>query len=59
VSWAINPNVTGMSGAQALLAFKSNGSVTIQTYNIRSTNFPYNFCLLFFFVFNLNFFSSS
>ncbi|XP_062158750.1 auxin-induced in root cultures protein 12-like [Alnus glutinosa] len=39
VSWAINPNGTGMAGSQALLAFKSNGSVTIQTYDIRSYNF--------------------
>ncbi|XP_062174786.1 auxin-induced in root cultures protein 12 [Alnus glutinosa] len=39
VAWAINPNATGMAGSQALLAFKSNGSVTIQTYDIRSYNF--------------------
>jgi hypothetical protein len=39
VAWAINPNATGMAGSQALLAFKSNGSVTIQTYDIRSYTF--------------------
>ncbi|KAM4077740.1 hypothetical protein ACJW30_12G162700 [Castanea mollissima] len=39
VSWAINPNSTGMAGAQALLAFKFNGVMTIKTYNIVSYNF--------------------
>jgi hypothetical protein len=39
VAWAINPNATGMAGSQTLLAFKSNDSVTIQTYDIRAYNF--------------------
>ncbi|KAE9463691.1 hypothetical protein C3L33_04390, partial [Rhododendron williamsianum] len=37
ISWAVNPTGTGMVGAQALVAFKkSNGSMTVQTYNITS-----------------------
>ncbi|KAH7862620.1 hypothetical protein Vadar_007290 [Vaccinium darrowii] len=37
ISWAINPTSAGMAGSQALLAFKaSNGSMTVQTYNISS-----------------------
>lgn len=37
VAWALNPTGTGMVGAQALVAFKeSNGSLTVQTYNITS-----------------------
>ncbi|XP_059430493.1 cytochrome b561 and DOMON domain-containing protein At3g25290 [Corylus avellana] len=39
VAWAINPTKTGMAGAQALVAFKSNGTVTIQTFDIKSYNF--------------------
>ncbi|KAJ4821794.1 hypothetical protein Tsubulata_038718 [Turnera subulata] len=36
VSWAINPTSTGMIGAQALMAFSSNGSLTTKTYDISS-----------------------
>ncbi|XP_047333127.1 auxin-induced in root cultures protein 12-like [Impatiens glandulifera] len=37
IAWAINPTGKGMIGAQALLASKaSNGSLTVQTYNITS-----------------------
>ncbi|KAA8543560.1 hypothetical protein F0562_021694 [Nyssa sinensis] len=37
IAWAINPTGTGMAGAQALIAFKgSNGSMTVNTYNISS-----------------------
>ncbi|XP_058205821.1 cytochrome b561 and DOMON domain-containing protein At3g25290-like [Rhododendron vialii] len=37
ISWAINPTSAGMAGSQALVAFKaSNGSMTVQTYNISS-----------------------
>ncbi|PON43084.1 DOMON domain containing protein [Trema orientale] len=37
VAWAINPTGTGMIGSQALVAVRrSNGSVTVQTYNISS-----------------------
>ncbi|KAB1204712.1 Auxin-induced in root cultures protein 12 [Morella rubra] len=36
VAWAINPNATGMIGAQALLALKSNGTVIVKTYGIIS-----------------------
>lgn len=39
VAWAINPNLTGMAGSQALVAFKSNGTLTVQTYDIKSYNF--------------------
>ncbi|KAL6000371.1 hypothetical protein ACLOJK_024066 [Asimina triloba] len=35
VSWGINPSAKGMLGSQALLAYRhSNGSVTVDTYNI-------------------------
>ncbi|GMY33797.1 auxin-induced in root cultures protein 12-like [Fagus crenata] len=34
VAWAINPTATKMIGSQALVAFKSNGSLTVKTYNI-------------------------
>lgn len=34
VAWAINPTSTGMVGAQALLAFKSNGAPAVKTYPI-------------------------
>ncbi|GMY18441.1 auxin-induced in root cultures protein 12-like [Fagus crenata] len=34
VAWAINPTATKMIGSQALIAFKSNGSLTVKTYNI-------------------------
>ncbi|GAB4841484.1 hypothetical protein Ancab_022200 [Ancistrocladus abbreviatus] len=37
VAWAINPTSTGMSGCQALIAFKdTNGSMVVNTYNISS-----------------------
>ena len=36
VAWAINPTATGMLGAQALIAFKSSGAMTVKTYNITS-----------------------
>ncbi|KAJ7961645.1 Cytochrome b561 and DOMON domain-containing protein [Quillaja saponaria] len=36
ISWAINPTGTGMAGSQALIAFKSNGVITVKTYNISS-----------------------
>ncbi|XP_028765309.1 auxin-induced in root cultures protein 12-like [Neltuma alba] len=36
VSWAINPTGQGMQGAQAIIAFKSNGTVVAKTYNISS-----------------------
>lgn len=36
VAWAINPTSTGMLGAQALIAFKANGSVAVRTYNLTS-----------------------
>ncbi|KAJ7950559.1 Cytochrome b561 and DOMON domain-containing protein [Quillaja saponaria] len=36
VSWAINPTGRGMIGAQAFIASKSNGVVTVKTYNISS-----------------------
>ncbi|KAF5726558.1 hypothetical protein HS088_TW22G00237 [Tripterygium wilfordii] len=36
ISWAINPNSDGMIGAQSLIAFKSNGSVTVKPYNLTS-----------------------
>ncbi|KAJ8648806.1 hypothetical protein MRB53_001829 [Persea americana] len=37
ISWAINPTSTGMIGAQSLIAFpQSDGSITIQTFNITS-----------------------
>ncbi|KAE8037810.1 hypothetical protein FH972_010366 [Carpinus fangiana] len=39
VAWAINPTKTGMAGSQALVAFKSNGTITIQTFDIKSYNF--------------------
>ncbi|GKV43670.1 hypothetical protein SLEP1_g50934 [Rubroshorea leprosula] len=35
-AWAINPIATGMEGAQALLAHKSNGSLLVKKYNISS-----------------------
>ncbi|XP_062174898.1 cytochrome b561 and DOMON domain-containing protein At3g25290-like [Alnus glutinosa] len=34
VAWAINPTETGMKGSQTLLAFQSNGAMTVKTYNI-------------------------
>ncbi|KAF3948828.1 hypothetical protein ACB098_12G164000 [Castanea mollissima] len=34
VAWAINPTSTKMSGSQALLAYKSNGTPTVNKYNI-------------------------
>lgn len=36
VAWAINPTATGMAGSQALIAFKSSGSLAVKTYNISS-----------------------
>ncbi|XP_050206708.1 auxin-induced in root cultures protein 12-like [Mercurialis annua] len=37
VAWAINPTATGMAGAQALLAYKSDkDAVVVKTYNIKS-----------------------
>ncbi|KAI4356318.1 hypothetical protein L6164_000350 [Bauhinia variegata] len=36
VAWAINPNGSGMIGAQALIAFKLNNNVTVKTYNLVS-----------------------
>ncbi|WCJ37222.1 Cytochrome b561 and DOMON domain-containing protein At3g25290 [Euphorbia peplus] len=38
VSWAINPTGTGMIGSQALIAFQSNNSLIVNTYNV--TMFP-------------------
>ncbi|KAK3415182.1 hypothetical protein EUGRSUZ_H00737 [Eucalyptus grandis] len=37
VSWALNPTATGMFGAQALIAFRDAGAMTVKTYNITST----------------------
>ncbi|KAK3182954.1 hypothetical protein Dsin_030240 [Dipteronia sinensis] len=35
IAWAINPNGTGMAGAQSLVAYKdSTGAMTVKTYNI-------------------------
>ncbi|XP_065874385.1 auxin-induced in root cultures protein 12-like [Euphorbia lathyris] len=34
VAWAINPTGTGMIGSQALIAFQSNGSLIVNTYNV-------------------------
>ncbi|XP_059428425.1 cytochrome b561 and DOMON domain-containing protein At3g25290-like [Corylus avellana] len=34
VAWAINPTATGMKGSQALVAFQSDGAMTVKTYNI-------------------------
>ncbi|GMI69194.1 Auxin-Induced in Root cultures 12 [Hibiscus trionum] len=36
IAWAVNPTATGMAGSQTLLAFKSNGSMVVKTYNISS-----------------------
>ncbi|XP_019179947.1 PREDICTED: cytochrome b561 and DOMON domain-containing protein At3g25290-like [Ipomoea nil] len=37
VSWAINPNGTGMVGAQSLIAFKRlDGSMAVKTYSLNS-----------------------
>ncbi|WCJ37223.1 Cytochrome b561 and DOMON domain-containing protein At3g25290 [Euphorbia peplus] len=36
VAWAINPNSTGMIGAQSFVGFKSNGAFVVKTYNIKS-----------------------
>ncbi|KAI4354209.1 hypothetical protein L6164_003098 [Bauhinia variegata] len=36
VAWAINPNGTGMLGAQALIAFKLDSKLTVKTYNLES-----------------------
>ncbi|XP_061356841.1 auxin-induced in root cultures protein 12-like [Gastrolobium bilobum] len=36
VSWAINPTGTGMVGAQAIVAFKKNGVMTVNTLNLKS-----------------------
>ncbi|KAI4354207.1 hypothetical protein L6164_003097 [Bauhinia variegata] len=36
ISWAINPTGEGMVGAQALIAFKNDGVMTVKTYNISS-----------------------
>jgi hypothetical protein len=36
VAWAINPTATGMKGYQTLLAFLSDGFMTVKTYNISS-----------------------
>ncbi|KAI4356317.1 hypothetical protein L6164_000349 [Bauhinia variegata] len=36
ISWAINPTGDGMAGAQALVAFKNDGVMTVNTYNISS-----------------------
>lgn len=36
VAWAINPTSTGMSGAQTLATFKSDGKLIVKTYNIKS-----------------------
>ncbi|KAJ6334000.1 hypothetical protein OIU76_008454 [Salix suchowensis] len=42
ISWAINPKVPAMGGAQALIAFKdTKGVMTAKTYNI-STSMPYS-----------------
>lgn len=42
ISWAINPKVPAMGGAQALVAFKdSKGAMSAKTYNI-STSTPYS-----------------
>ncbi|KAL3725056.1 hypothetical protein ACJRO7_030120 [Eucalyptus globulus] len=37
VAWALNPTATGMFGAQALIAFRDAGTMTVKTYNITST----------------------
>ncbi|WCJ37884.1 Cytochrome b561 and DOMON domain-containing protein At4g12980 [Euphorbia peplus] len=36
VAWALNLNGTGMAGSQALVAFKSNGTLIVKKYNIIS-----------------------
>ncbi|KAM7270540.1 hypothetical protein ACFE04_029754 [Oxalis oulophora] len=36
ISWAVNPTSTGMIGAQALIAFKSNGSLVVKKFNLTS-----------------------
>lgn len=37
ISWAINPNGTGMIGAQSLIAYKqSDGSMTVKPYSLES-----------------------
>jgi hypothetical protein len=36
VAWAINPTATGMKGSQTLLAFLSDGVMTVKTYSISS-----------------------
>ncbi|KAL3828943.1 hypothetical protein ACJIZ3_017745 [Penstemon smallii] len=37
ISWAINPNVSGTVGSQALIAFReANGEMTVKTYDITS-----------------------
>ncbi|KAK3415183.1 hypothetical protein EUGRSUZ_H00738 [Eucalyptus grandis] len=37
VAWALNPTATGMFGAQALIAFRDAGVMTVKTYNITNT----------------------
>ncbi|GKU85940.1 hypothetical protein SLEP1_g537 [Rubroshorea leprosula] len=36
VAWALNPTGSGMVGAQALIAFKSNSSLIVKKYSITS-----------------------
>ncbi|KAK0589067.1 hypothetical protein LWI29_009174 [Acer saccharum] len=36
IAWAINPTGTGMSGSQALIAYKSNHTAVVKTYDITS-----------------------
>ncbi|KAL4597003.1 hypothetical protein ACB092_12G204300 [Castanea dentata] len=38
VSWSINPESPTMISSQALLAFKNNDNITINTYNVSSYN---------------------
>ncbi|KAK6940463.1 AIR12, DOMON domain [Dillenia turbinata] len=34
IAWAINPNATGMVGAQSLIAFKLNGTLVVKPYSL-------------------------
>ncbi|XP_027335733.1 cytochrome b561 and DOMON domain-containing protein At3g25290-like [Abrus precatorius] len=36
VSWGINPTGSGMVGAQVLVAFKSDGAMTVKTFDLKS-----------------------
>ena len=53
VAWAINPTATGMNGSQNLLAFLSDGVMTVKTSNISSIG-PITESKLFFEVWDLS-----